>query len=293
MKKRSLLLSLLVTFVVMCIMAVGCGAPTAKVELSKESETVVERYTVQLEADVQNYTGDLVWSSSDTSIATVDANGLVKGITPGVATITVKAGTASDSCEIVVTQDLYYPVLTVERETIAMYPNSSIEIGAKVTSNSIDKTSETEFTYTSSNTEVATVDVNGLVTGIAPGSTTIRVVAVYNGIQIETNVVVNVNLDLTVALDASSLSLATGDVLQGAHVGQQTINLSVKLNEAEVDITDVVWTTEQSSIASVVGSGKQATVKAEDAGATKVVVTFKYEGIEISNYIDVNCYMPE
>ena len=293
MKKRSLILTLLVAFIVTCIMAVGCSAPPASVELNQDSVSVTERYTVQLEAKVENYTGDLEWTSSNTDVATVDSNGLVKGIVPGTATITVKAGIAKDTCEVVVTQDLYYPVLTVERSIIDLYPNGSINIGAKVTSNAVDKTSETTFTYTSNNPNVVTVDENGVVTGVAQGSTTVRVVAIYNNIQVETNVTVNVNLDLTVNLDVEELTLATGDVLENGHIGQQSVNLTVKLNEVEADITDVVWTSEQDSIATVVGNGKQATIKAEDAGSTKVIVNFKYEGVALSSYVDVNCYMPE
>lgn len=42
------------------------------------------------------------WSSSDSSIATVDENGLVKGVSPGEATITATAGEATSSRQVVV-----------------------------------------------------------------------------------------------------------------------------------------------------------------------------------------------
>lgn len=43
-----------------------------------------------------------VWSSSDPSVATVDAQGQVTGLTPGTAVITVSCGNVSDSCTVTV-----------------------------------------------------------------------------------------------------------------------------------------------------------------------------------------------
>lgn len=49
-------------------------------------------------------TGEITYESSDTSVATVDANGKVKAKATGTATITATCGTYSDECEITVVQ---------------------------------------------------------------------------------------------------------------------------------------------------------------------------------------------
>ncbi len=81
------------------------------VRLNKYEDSVYTGETLQLVARVKPnaYAQDVVWSSSDTSIATVDDNGLVTAIKDGNVTITATsvatndAGlTASASCEITV-----------------------------------------------------------------------------------------------------------------------------------------------------------------------------------------------
>lgn len=59
---------------------------------------------VQLRVDVvpNDAKPKIQWSSSDSSIATVDENGLVKGVSPGEATITATAGEATSSRQVVV-----------------------------------------------------------------------------------------------------------------------------------------------------------------------------------------------
>lgn len=67
---------------------------TAKVTISGNVSQLAQNSTCQLTAtstnisNVQSYTTKFSWSSSSTSIATVDSNGRVKGISPGVVTIT-------------------------------------------------------------------------------------------------------------------------------------------------------------------------------------------------------------
>ncbi len=61
--------------------------------LQSDSLTVVERKTIQLTASVTGVETqpEIIWASSDESIATVDSNGVVKGISVGKAIIRAKA----------------------------------------------------------------------------------------------------------------------------------------------------------------------------------------------------------
>lgn len=81
---------------------VWCG-----VELSKTEVTLNVNNTETLEATVTvpptMTKSEVVWSTSDPIVATVDENGVVTGVSKGNATITATSGQFSSDCEIVVT----------------------------------------------------------------------------------------------------------------------------------------------------------------------------------------------
>lgn len=81
--------------------------PVTDVTLDKESLTLQEKGSGTLNATVvpaDATNKNVTWESSDTSIATVDANGKVAAISAGTARITVKTdeGDFTDTCEVTV-----------------------------------------------------------------------------------------------------------------------------------------------------------------------------------------------
>ena len=76
----------------------------AAVELSKDYATCTRNGQTQLKATVKPFGVDqtVTWSSRDDTIATVDQNGLVTGVAPGVVTITATNGSLSDTCQVTV-----------------------------------------------------------------------------------------------------------------------------------------------------------------------------------------------
>lgn len=98
----SLIMALLVFFTASPMSAFAVETPTdAETEestghalvLTSESLSVAERKTIQMTATVTNVETQpkIIWASSDTAIATVDQNGLVKGVSVGRVIITAKA----------------------------------------------------------------------------------------------------------------------------------------------------------------------------------------------------------
>lgn len=102
----------------------------------------------------------VVWSSTNTSVITVDSStGVVTGVSKGTATIKAKCGTYEDTCQITVVNP---PVqsISLNNATIDINKTKKLEIiknpvGADIVGN---------ITWTSDNSEIATVGENGVVT---------------------------------------------------------------------------------------------------------------------------------
>ena len=89
------------------------------VTLNKQNASLIENTTLQLTATVAPDNATLktvTWNSSDTAVATVDANGLVTAVAPGEATITATAGDKSASCAVTV--GYYVFTLQVDGEPV-------------------------------------------------------------------------------------------------------------------------------------------------------------------------------
>lgn len=69
---------------------------------STATVTVEETTTLTASVTPAGATATITWSSNDDSVATVDVNGVVTGVSAGTATITATAGDYSDTCTVTV-----------------------------------------------------------------------------------------------------------------------------------------------------------------------------------------------
>lgn len=114
----------------------------------------------------------VVWSSSNTSIATVDASGKVTGVAPGSVIITAMAADGGG-----VVRQATVTVKPALVQSISISPNDTeINVGGSRTlyalvspSNATNK----ELTWESSNSKIASVNSSGQVTGVAVGEVVI------------------------------------------------------------------------------------------------------------------------
>ena len=118
---------------------------------------------------------DVEWTSSNTNIATVDTTGKVTGVSAGSATITVKTkdGSKVATCNVTVKNSVI-PVtgVTLNKTALNLVTGASESLVATISpSNATNKNVE----WTSSNTNVATVDTTGKVKAISTGSAIITV----------------------------------------------------------------------------------------------------------------------
>ena len=155
-----------------CVVTVAkTVVPVTSVTLDKTSETLEKGKSMKLVATVNPSDATdktVTWSSSDVSVASVDQDGTVRAVKGGTATITAKAGEKSATCRITVVT----PVASVSIDRTSL----SLEVGENtvlVATIYPDDATEKAVTWSSSDTSVATVGDNGVVTAIKKGSAVI------------------------------------------------------------------------------------------------------------------------
>lgn len=152
---------------------VAKDVPAQSIEMASEMTVSVGGSNTLLTRTVtpEDYTDEVIWRSSDTSIATVTDTGLVTGRAPGTVTIRVNIGDASASCKVTVVQ----PVTSISiTSSISLEALETRQISCTVRPNNANNKG---VTWTSSDETVATVDENGVVTGLKKGTATITATA--------------------------------------------------------------------------------------------------------------------
>src|SRR6266571_2724918 len=152
--------------------------PVASVTVSPASASVPVAQAVQLTATPKDANGNpltgrtVTWASSNTSVGTVNASGLVTGVVAGSTTITATSEGQSGTSVVTVT---LVPVASV---TVSPAP-ASVQAGQTVqlTATPKDANGNTltgrTITWASSPSSIAGVNGSGLVAGVAVGSATI------------------------------------------------------------------------------------------------------------------------
>lgn len=145
--------------------------PTIALDPTSATLKMGKTETVTITATTENFDGTVEWKSDNEKVATVD-KGVVTAVGAGEATITATAGTATATCKITVEPADVPAVITVKPDTAEMILGNTVELTA-----SNDKDVKLTYKYESSNTEVATVDDNGVVKAVGVGEATITVSA--------------------------------------------------------------------------------------------------------------------
>ena len=127
--------------------------------------------TIEITATVSpdNVTNpNLVWQSSDEAVATVSQDGVVTAVGPGSCDITATCGKTVGTCQVTVQEPIIFAESVVLNPAEAeLEVGGTIEITATV---SPENVTNPELIWQSSDEDVATVNQNGVVTAVGPGS---------------------------------------------------------------------------------------------------------------------------
>jgi uncharacterized protein YjdB len=240
--------------------------PVASVTVIPGTVAMVVGQTAPLAVATHNASGAtvtgraVVWSSSSTTVASVDANGLVTAVHAGSTTITATSEGVAGTAALTVAN---VPVGSVrlDASTLALNVGATAPVQATVLDANGTVVTDRTVTWSSSNALVATVSSTGVVTGVAAGTATVTATA--EGKTASVSVTVSPPPVGTVTVSPASKSLTVG----------QTTVLAVTVKDASgATLTDrtVVWSTSNGAVASVSQAG---VVTALAAGTVTITAT--------------------
>src|SRR5438876_1007233 len=149
--------------------------PVASVTVNPASASVQVGQTVQLSATPRDANGNalpgrtVTWASTNTTVATVNGQGLVTAKVVGSATITATSEGQSGSAAITVTAAPVATV-TVSPAAAAVQPGQTVQLTATTKDANGNILTGRTVTWASNSNPAATVSSSGLVTGVATGT---------------------------------------------------------------------------------------------------------------------------
>ena len=152
------------------------------VTVAPSTASIAVGATAPLTATVRDAQGNvmtgqtIVWSTSNGAAATVNANGVVTGVVAGSATITATCSGRTGSSAVTVTAPAPPPVVTtvtVSPSTASIVVGATTPLSATVRDAQGNVMTGQTIVWSTSNGAAATVNANGVVTGVAAGSATI------------------------------------------------------------------------------------------------------------------------
>lgn len=254
--------------------------PLKGLKLDKTAETVARGGVVQLTATKNptdtTDTNPITWKSSNEAVATVDSNGKVTAVGIGNAAITATCGThTTEPFNITVNAPLVG--ITMNKKEAGIDKAETVQLS--VTKNPVDTTDSENVVWTSSNSDIASVDNNGLVTGKALGKTTITAkIETSHGTYTATcEVTVNVHIESITIVNAGIDASRNLELYKN-----QTADLTVDFNPDEfAESKTIIWESSDKTVAKV-ENGKVTAVAPGTATITATTVNGKTDSIKVT-----------
>ena len=199
------------------------------------------------------------WTSSDESVATVDATGMVVAVSAGEADITASVTDSEMSAVCKVTVKVAAKDITVP-DNLDVKLNDGNETTVEATVSPADAT-DVKVSYASTDEAVATVDKNGKVQILQPGECDIVTTLTQEGKK-----VVEKKTHIKAFYEVEGITL---DKTEGILTAGNTVALNATVLPEEIaDETTVTWTSSDEKVATVDENGKVTAIAAGEATIT-------------------------
>jgi uncharacterized protein YjdB len=199
------------------------------------------------------------WTSSDESVATVDATGMVVAVSAGEADITASVTDSEMSAVCKVTVKVAAKDITVP-DNLNVKLNDGNETTVEATVSPADAT-DVKVSYASTDEAVATVDKDGKVQVLQPGECDIVTTLTQEGKK-----VVEKKTHIKAFYEVEGITL---DKTEGILTAGNTVTLNATVLPEEIaDETIVTWTSSDEKVATVDENGKVTAIAAGEATIT-------------------------
>ena len=234
------------------------GQKTQSVSLSPSSVTLSKGGSKILLASTTPPGGNIGWSTSSPTVASVNSAGLVTALSAGTAVITAKAadgGGAYASCVVTVTNSQKVQSIALNNYTLNWPVGKSGTYKAVCTP---DNASNKNVTWKSSNTSVAAVSSSGVLRAVAPGTATITCTAADGGGAQAVSRVTVYQPVTSIVLNNTSLCWSIG----------KTGYFKAAVSPDNATNKNVTWKSSNTSVATVTSGGLLTAVGAGTATIT-------------------------
>lgn len=201
----------------------------------------------------------VAWTSSDESVATVDATGMVVAVSAGEADITASVTDSEMSAVCKVTVKVAAKDITVP-DNLDVKLNDGNETTVEATVSPADAT-DVKVSYASTDEAVATVDKDGRVQVLQPGECDIVTTLTQEGKK-----VVEKKTHIKAFYEVEGITL---DKTEGILTAGNTVTLNATVLPEEIaDETIVTWASSDEKVATVDKNGKVTAIAAGEATIT-------------------------
>jgi len=224
------------------------------------------------------YYKGVTWSSSDSTVATVDSSGSITALKAGTAKITIKTadGGYTATCTITVpgageppAPPVTVPVTGVSLDKTAVTLTAGGTGALKATVSPSDATNK-NVTWSSSNTSVATVNGSGLITAVGAGAATIAVTSSDGGFTASCTVTVKASSNIGIVPETETIGGETTATVTDDQIGN-AVNQAKSADGNTVPVLNVNVPSNSSSkkvIVKIPASGLSAF--ADEGGEAKI-----------------------
>lgn len=240
-------------------LSASCYVTVRSISLDVEELTLEIGDYITLSANVMPWS-DVVWSSDNERVVTVDSWGTLNALSAGTAIITATTNDSinlSASCVVIVTPKLAESI-SLDREELTLERGMSERLTATVYPATADDRS---VRWTSSDERVVTVDTEGVATAVSAGTATVTATT-NDGTDLTASCVVTVTPKRaeSISLDRDELTLERG----------ASERLTATVLPSDADNRSVTWASSDEDVATVDAGG---IVTAISAGTATVTAT--------------------